>query len=347
MKEQYSRIDFLEALFAEYFQRVGNFIFVRGTSDLNLLGAAKFYPNIESLAAAKMPDDQHILFGVCPRERMKPGRENIRYITALWAGVDLEPEGYSGRSGGFADFDALMDAVKRFPLVPSIMVQSGRGMHIYWLLRKVTELTDPDKIDALLGTIGRYFQCHAETGIHATMRLPGTANPKYPAARCVVTHMDRQIVYTLADFDNLKLPDVAAPRKRPSVASMAASRSAPSAPPVPATSEVKAVLRRPAASGRNSWAGKPAQPQTVMAEKADIAPDIALANKIDDRVLDSLAERIAEKVADRVAASLADKISGIATEKAFLNVMEWLAGSARDAIRASQNHNRNDREGNT
>jgi len=339
MREQYTRIDFLEAIFGEYFKEMGNFIFVRGTSDLNLLGAAKFYPNIESLAAAKMPDDQHTLFGVCPRERMKPGRENIQYITALWAGLDLTPEGYSGRSGGFADMEAAMDAVRLFPLKPSIFVQSGRGVHIYWLLKEVAEIADPDNIDALLGTIARYFQCRSETGIHATMRLPGTANPKYPGARCTVTHLDTGILYMLADFDNLKLPDLSRQRKQPVAPQVppAVPPSTPAQPAAPPVPEFKTTLRRPAAVERVPEDERPAPAKAAPTEGIGISPEKELVKRIDDQTIDKLADRIVQKMTDRVVGSLADKVADIAAEKAFLTIMKWLADSAQDAVRTSRN----------
>ncbi|MCA1959176.1 MAG: hypothetical protein LDL33_00160 [Desulfomonile sp.] len=341
MREPYTRSDFLEAIFGEYFKEMGNFIFVRGTSDLNLLGAAKFYPNVESLAMAKMPDDQHTLFGVCPRERMKPGRENIQYITALWAGLDLSPEGYSGRSGGFTDMEAAMDAVRLFPLKPSILVQSGRGLHLYWLLKEIVEITDPDKIDALLTTIARYFQCRSETGIHATMRLPGTANPKYPGARCIVTHLDTGTLYMPADFDNLKLPNLTRQRKQPP----AAAPSAPGQTTAPPAPEFRTTLRRPAAVERVQEEERPAPAKAASTEGIGISPERELAKSIDDRTIDILADRIVEKITDRVGNSLADRIADMAAEKAFLTIMKWLANSAQDAVGTSRNPGIDPREG--
>lgn len=337
MKEPFSRSDFLEAVFGSYFKEIGNFIFVRGTSDLNLLGAAKFYPNVESLGMAKLPEDQHTLFGVCPRERMKPGRENIQYITALWAGLDLTPEGYSGRSGGFLDFDYAMDAVKQFPLTPSIMVRSGRGMHVYWLLKEVTEITDPDWIDELLVTIGRYFLCPSETGIHATMRLPGTANPKYPGGRCAVTHMDPQIVYALDEFDNLKLPDLSPAKKPPAAARVTpppVERIPPGRPEVPPAAEFKSAPRRPGTPEPTPMAGKPSPPPPTVGGTGGISPARGLDGTIDDEVIDALAQRVADKVVERVLKSIEDTVVESAAREAFLRVMKSIAGSAQEALRA-------------
>ena len=59
--------------------------------------------------------------------------EHIRFATALWAGIDVGPGGYSGLNNHFADLPEARKAIESFPISPSIIVQSGRGLHLYWL----------------------------------------------------------------------------------------------------------------------------------------------------------------------------------------------------------------------
>ena len=80
---------------------------------------------------------------------MKPDKRHIRYLVALWAGMDLTSEGYSGRNRFFFGHAQAAKAIRSFPLPPSIIVESGWGVHLYWLLKQVTEMRDPAPVEAI------------------------------------------------------------------------------------------------------------------------------------------------------------------------------------------------------
>ncbi len=173
MRAELTRKDFLEALFQRYFRKREGFILARAVRHLDHKISTRFFPNIELLARELYLEDQHVYFGVCPRESMKPDKKHIRYLVALWAGMDLASEGYSGRNRFFFGHSQAARAIRSFPLPPSIIVESGWGVHLYWLLKQVTEIRDPALVEALLRKINVYFQCSTEVGIDSVLRLPG------------------------------------------------------------------------------------------------------------------------------------------------------------------------------
>ena len=184
MRVEYTRKDFLEALFQRYFTKREGFIIVRAVRHLDHKVSTRFFPNIELLAREQYQEEQHIYFGVCPRESMKPDKRHIRYLVALWVGMDLTSEGYSGRNRFFFGHAQAAKAIRSFPLPPSIIVESGWGVHLYWLLKQVTEIEDPAPVETVLRKINGYFQCSTEVAIDSVLRLPGTVNCKH-SSQCV------------------------------------------------------------------------------------------------------------------------------------------------------------------
>jgi len=207
MPTKYDRTDFLEALFEEQYLKSGNFILVRKTKDLGRTGEVSYYPSIGSLGSARFPDDTHVLFGVCPRAKMKPDAKHIRVVSCIWATLDAGPGCYSGDSLYFDNEEQMTEAMEGFPLKPSIIVHSGRGKHLYWLLDEVKETTNPQAMEILLSYFNRYFKCEAKVGLDSTLRLPDTSNPRYkgPSGRCYVEYFNPGVRYSGTDLRGLNL----------------------------------------------------------------------------------------------------------------------------------------------
>lgn len=204
---RFSRKEFLDALFGEYFEKQDGFIMIRTAKHLDRKTSTRYFPNVEILAKEQYQTDQEVYFGISPRETMKPDKSHVRYMSVLWAGVDLGPDGYSGRDSFFSGPAPAAKAVRSFPLPPSIIVESGWGMHLYWLLRELWHITDRDRVEGLLKKIGDYFQCKNHVGLDATLRLPGTYNCKIPGKTvlCAIKYMNTDFRYHLEDFEGLRL----------------------------------------------------------------------------------------------------------------------------------------------
>jgi len=91
MIEKFDRGDFLEALFGTRMRDARCFILVRTVEDSEVAPKVsnRFYADTVGLSSAEFPRNRHVFFGVCPRQRMDPGKEHIRYLTALWATLDI------------------------------------------------------------------------------------------------------------------------------------------------------------------------------------------------------------------------------------------------------------------
>jgi hypothetical protein len=205
--KKFTRKDFLETLFQDYFRTREGFIIVKTVRSLDQKTSARYFPNVELLSKESYAEDQHVFFGCCPRESMKPGKQFIKYAVALWAGLDLGPEGHSGKHVYFFGQPQAAKAVRSFPLPPSIIVESGRGLHLYWLLREVTPLTNIDEFDSLLTALSEYFQCQTGSTAEALLRLPDTVNCKIPShhVNCRVKYINADFRYDIQDFLNLNL----------------------------------------------------------------------------------------------------------------------------------------------
>src|SRR5208283_3754806 len=103
MTISFNRRDFLDALFGPFTIESGYFILVKTVDEYDDRVSNRFYPNIIELSNAEFPPNRNVYFGICPRQRMQIGKEAIRYITALWAGLDLAPGGYSGLNSNYVD----------------------------------------------------------------------------------------------------------------------------------------------------------------------------------------------------------------------------------------------------
>jgi hypothetical protein len=337
----FSRKDFLEALFGQYFRKRDGFLIVKTVRNRDYKTSTRFFPNIEILSRESYDESQNVFFGICPRESMKAdGEDAVRYITSLWAGLDLGPDGHSGRRSYFSDNRQVARAVRSFPLNPSIIVESGTGMHLYWLLKSVTEIQDPEFVEEQLGKINHYFQCRTEVKLNSTMRLPGTVNSKMTgqALRCSVKFINPDFRYELTDFEKLKLLDPGAPIRSVKTASAKVDAHFDQATPnVRSVNEQTADPSEQLVSyfSENHFATNDIQPGTAPTpgkgvsatlrnstlshqsiEPLPYEPEAAAAEPIpqplsqqpSDILVDGIVEKVVAKIADRLSDELVDQI---------------------------------------
>ena len=136
---------------------------------------------------------------------MKAEKEHVRYIVAFWADLDIGSEGHEEKHKFFEGPREAAKAIRSFPRAPSIIVESGRGAHLYWLLREVTEVSDHEKFESILAKINDFLQCDTEVSLDTVFRLPETMNTKIPArpVNCEVKFINSNFRYAVEDFENL------------------------------------------------------------------------------------------------------------------------------------------------
>lgn len=138
-------------------------------------------------------------------------------MVALWADLDIGSEGHEDKRVFYEGPQQAAKAIRSFPRAPSIIVESGRGAHLYWLLKQVTEVTDIEKIEKVLRSISDHLQCDTDVSLDTVLRLPETVNTKVPGkpVNCDVKFINPNFRYTLQDFENLGQRIVAPPSPRP------------------------------------------------------------------------------------------------------------------------------------
>lgn len=181
-----TREQFLRALFGK---TEGKYIEIRDIVT-GIPVIQKFYKDIKSVVDYAYKGNCYI--GVCPRE-IKSGKEkDIKTITALWVDLDIPVE-------------AAKERVKDFPLPPSILVNSGRHTHLYWLLKE-PESVQPNTKGVLKGLAEAVGGDHC-FDLSRVLRLPGTKNFRYEdnPTDVEVVVFEPEIRYNLSDFDSYEV----------------------------------------------------------------------------------------------------------------------------------------------
>jgi hypothetical protein len=321
-------MDFLEALFGPYYERNGGFIMVRAISEFGDRGSVSFFPNIQTLGMATFPKDKNIFFGVTPREKMKTGREHIRFVTALWASLDVAYDGFAGKDGRYASLDEARAAATDLPLAPSIVVSSGRGLHLYWLLKEVKEIAFPEAAETLLSRLNLRFRCATDVPLDSALRLPGTINQRCsPVAYCRVETLDAGKRYSGTDFQSTGLlnpPRGAADDDEEKTPTIVAEIDEE-----PANGE--SPTRRAASTmpGLRLVPQEPTRPARAAAQNVRVAPDddpagMSAVTEVRDwrqwsappeAMIDEIAERVTDRMSEGFCDDLADKVAGRVLEK--------------------------------
>jgi hypothetical protein len=333
MPTKYDRTDFLEALFEEQYLRSGNFILVRKTKDLGRTGDVSYYPSIGSLGSAHFPDDTHVLFGVCPRAKMKPDVEHIRVVSCLWATLDAGPGCYSGDSRHFDNEEQMTEAVEGCPLKPSIIVHSGRGKHLYWLLEEVIEITKPQAMETLLSYFNTYFKCESKVGVDSTLRLPDTRNPRYkgPSGLCYVEYLNPDVRYSGTDLRRLNLGEGRVASKQDSNA----ETTKPGKQQLPHEAGAMDIARLQAKIPQEGRQFRTVESSdSVATQSAEMCDEVECLEILDegdstpvgltDQDLEKLAEKLALLLRKQLAETLAESISAEVIERTAQGLAERL-----------------------
>jgi hypothetical protein len=181
---------------------------------------ARFFGDLESAGkvASKLAESQNVYFGVGLIQGTPTGRgkqEDIAGIVALWADVDFAGDAHTAKAlpADEADFQRLL---AELPLRPSLIVDSGHGRHLYWLLHEPWLFADESERStaARLAKSWHELVCTAAQrlgwslenlgDLTRVLRLPNTVNRKHPAAPVPVQLMlaDFNRRFSIDDFEN-------------------------------------------------------------------------------------------------------------------------------------------------
>lgn len=100
-------------------------------SDVKALYTTNFSKAEQFISRHK--DDRDVYFGVCTRNEPKPEMEAVQRAFAVWADLDPYHTSIDKR-------DAISKTLKQCILPPSIILDSGGGYHLYWLIEPTEDL---------------------------------------------------------------------------------------------------------------------------------------------------------------------------------------------------------------
>jgi hypothetical protein len=153
---------------------------------------------LDAFLAKALPIKTNVYFGVGLRKGRGKGKaEDVGALTAVWVDIDYK----------VTPKEKVFETLKGFPVRPSMAVESGGGVHVYWLLREPLFESSFEGIEEtnrrIVATLGGDPQSCDRARI---LRVPGTENTKYTPPRPVSIIVFRRPElprYTLSDFDFL------------------------------------------------------------------------------------------------------------------------------------------------
>ena len=140
--------------------------------------------------------------------------DDVAAIGCLWADIDLAGLAHKGKQLP-ASLDEVESLLAELPLAPSVVVDSGHGVHVYWLLKEPWVFDgEADRMRAAALAHGWHgLVCRmAETKgwalenlgeLARVLRVPGTVNHKLPEQSIEVRILssDTKLRYNPSDFE--------------------------------------------------------------------------------------------------------------------------------------------------
>lgn len=137
--------------------------------------AQQLYQNIEEIS-----NQYNVYFGIASRKNNKSGKkENCQYLPALFADIDYGSIGHK-KSTFFNSVEEILEHLQRLNLKHNVIINSGHGIHVYWILNEPLMLT-PESIplvESLLKDIQTLCGGDSIQDVSRILRVPHTYNYK-------------------------------------------------------------------------------------------------------------------------------------------------------------------------
>jgi len=201
MSKIINRKDFLELIFGKFLKEQDGYIETREFGNGSPMKRV-FYDNIDDIK--DYVPDSNLYFGVCPRQIKGNGKkESVQYVTALWVDVDYGEVGHKKRSE-YSHYQEAFNIAKSMNPEPSLIINSGHGLHVYWLLERYVEVNHKHIEQVLKGLAGKIGGDTAYD-ISRILRLPDSKNLKISddPKEVEVVFCDPDNKYILRDFEFL------------------------------------------------------------------------------------------------------------------------------------------------
>jgi hypothetical protein len=176
--------------------------------------------------AASRMDDRDVWFGVATRAQPLPhgargGDTDCVAIPALWMDIDIAGPNHQDQYKLPVDVDQARKIIDTFPLPPSIIVDSGGGLHVYWQLDEPLPAEDARTIlarwaatwDANAASVD--MRVDNVFDLPRVLRLPGTRNLKQDCGAIVTVLEANEHRYSYSDIHDATINPPTTPQRRP------------------------------------------------------------------------------------------------------------------------------------
>ncbi len=208
-------IEFLQDLYAE----VEGFITIWTLQDgktvwLPVNNLPAICNTITKLAKQK----KDIYFGVgLAKEKKSTGRttnDTVSFIPGFWFDFDRKSP---TKNNVPETLKNIIDFLREDQFLPSILVDSGHGLHGYWLFKEIWDISEPEERMRAADLLHRFQQYFYNRGLKYNwkfdktadlcriLRIPGTTNYKFEPVPVKIIHSS-SIRYNPDDFDSV-LPE--------------------------------------------------------------------------------------------------------------------------------------------
>jgi len=174
-------------------------------------------------AAHAIQDDRDVYFGLGGsveeiKDNNRPLANNVSFIPCLWMDIDI-----LGPAHKQTDLPATVEeALSILPefLQPSIVVWTGNGMHMYWLLKEIWIFDTQEenlrasnlmiRLQAYIKSLAleRGWKFDSTADLSRVLRVPGTINHKLGQKQPVyITNFNEEIRYDPSELEDL-IPDI-------------------------------------------------------------------------------------------------------------------------------------------
>jgi len=135
---------------------------------------------VEEVTEALLAQNRNVFYGVAKFETDESRKkENVKALKCFWLDIDCgEGKPYSTQQEGFT---ALRDFCRHIGLPKPILVDSGRGLHVYWPLTEAITRHEWEPVAARLQSLCNTHELHTDPQcfeVARVLRIPGTYNFK-------------------------------------------------------------------------------------------------------------------------------------------------------------------------
>ena len=199
--------EFLNALYKDYFKDHTGFIQLQYP---RIIEGERKYPD-QAWATSidevlkQVGSREDFIFGVAPRYQKGGTKQDIQFITTLWVEVDTKEGGFH-EDAEFEDKEEALQHLKNIESspYPSIIIDSGHGLHLYWLLDRPVYVESIEYLEGILKGINIKYNGDNSQSLQKLLRIPGTYNCR--GEKTLIRTIDNNFKrYSIEDFQYFEL----------------------------------------------------------------------------------------------------------------------------------------------